>query len=389
MSDPQTENKPRGKPIDLQDLALLNQQIAALVRAGVPLESSLSMLAQADDSRGWFARFRAAEEGFAPPRQVGYGAQEFLMLRLAQRLREGRTFADALELEGAELPRLYRAVVIAGTRTGRLPEALEAVAKLAQATLQLRRRIDLALLYPALVLLLASFLFALVISFFVPSLVGAFYWLELPETAWLNRLEWLRERLWFWAWIVPALVVLLGTWWCASTRGRFGLKGTTDTTTWSAFNVIPGLSSILANFRRANFCDLLAMLLEHQVPLPDASVLAADAAGDSGLQRVAARIAEGVRSGHSLADCLVVGRELPPFLSWMLISGERQGNLVATLRQVAEVLRQRAASQSDWLRVVLPAALVVFIGGGAVLGYAVTVFGPMSQLLGRLGGFNP
>ncbi|MCX7421264.1 MAG: type II secretion system F family protein [Planctomycetia bacterium] len=389
MSDPQNDKKPRGKPIDLQDLALLNQEIAALVRAGVPLESSLSMLAQADDSRRWMKSYRLGEEGFAPPEKVGYGAQEVLMLRLAQRLREGRTFADALELEGADLPRIYRAVVIAGTRTGRLPEALEALAGFAQSTLQLRRRIDLALLYPALVLLLASFLFAGVISFFVPSLNGAFYWLELPETAWLKRLEWLRERLWFWAWIMPAIVVGLGGWWCTSTRGRFGLKGTTDVTAWSAFNAIPGLRSIVANFRRANFCDLLAMLLEHQVSLPEASLLAADAAGDMQLQRVAARIADGVRSGHSLADCLVVGRELPPFLSWMLISGERQGNLVATLRQVATVLRQRAGSQSDWLRVVLPSALVVIIGGGAVLGYAVTVFGPMSQLLGRLGGFNP
>ena len=389
MSESENDNKPRGKPIDLQDLALLNQEIAALVRAGIPLESSLSMLAQADDSRDWMRRYRNDEGGFSPPRQVGYGAQEVLMLRLAQRLREGRSFAEALQLEGAELPRIYRAVVIAGTRTGRLPEALEALAGFAQSTLQLRRRIDLALLYPALVLLLASFLFALVISFFVPSLVGAFYWLQLPEAAWVNRLEWLRERLWFWAWIVPAMVMALGAWWCASTRGRYGLKGTTDATTWSAFNVIPGLNSIVANFRRANFCDLLAMLLEHQVSLPEASLLAADAAGDVRLQRVAARIAEGIRNGHSLADCLVVGRELPPFLSWMLISGERQGNLVATLRQVAEVLRQRAASQSDWLRVVLPSALVVVIGGGAVLGYAVAVFGPMAQLLGRLGGFNP
>ncbi len=366
MSDPQNTNSAGAKPIDLQDLALLNQEIAALVRAGVPLESGLAMAGQAGD-----------------------GAQEMLMLRLAQRLREGRSFADALQMEGAELPRLYRAVVVAGARTGRLPEALEALAGFAQATLQLRRRIDLALLYPALVLLLASFMFAAVISFWVPSLNQAFYWLQLPETSWLTRLEWLRERLWFWAWIVPAVVMALGLWWCASTRGRYGLKGTTDASAWSAFTVIPGLRSIVANFRRANFCDLLAMLLEHKVSLPEASLLAADAAGDASLQRVAARIADGVRSGHSLADCLVVGRELPPFLSWMLVSGERQGNLVATLRQVAEVLRQRAASQSDWLRVVLPMVLLVFVGGGAVLGYAVAVFGPMSELLSRLGGFNP
>ena len=128
---------------------------------------------------------------------------------------------------------------------------------------------------------------------------------------------------------------------------------------------------------------------DHQVPLPEASLLAAEAAGDRPLQRVAARIASSVRSGHSLADCLAVGRELPPFVSWMLICGERQGTLITTLRQVADVLRQRAASQSDWLRIMLPTMLVVFIGGTAVLAYALAVFVPMSQLLHALGNYCP
>lgn len=353
------------KPLDLQDLALLNQEIAALVRAGVPLETGLAMAGQA-----------------------GSGAQEVLMLRLAQRLREGRSFAEALQLEGGELPRLYRAVVESGARTGRLPEALESLATFAQETLQLRRRIDLALLYPAMVLLLAGGLFAWLVSFWAPRLSGAFYSLQLPATEWVRAMVWLQQRLWSWAWIVPTGVLGLAAWWWVSTRGRHGVKGTTETMPWSAFRVLPGVRSIVSNFRRANFCDLFAMLLDHHVPLPDAAVLAADAAGDSSLRRVAARIAEGVRSGHTLADCLAVGRELPPFVSWMLISGERQGVLVKTLRQVADVSRQRAASQSDWLRIVLPTLLVVVVGGSAVLAYALAVFGPLSDLLRSLGAFN-
>ena len=117
--------------------------------------------------------------------------------------------------------------------------------------------------------------------------------------------------------------------------------------------------------------------------------LAAEASGDGTLRRVASRISDGVRAGHSLADCLAVGRELPPFISWMLICGERQGTLIATLRQVSDVLRQRAASDSDWLRVLLPTVLVVGVGGTAVMAYALAVFVPMSQLLRALGNFNP
>lgn len=115
----------QAKPLNLQDLALLNQEIAALVRAGVPLEAGLVMAGQS-----------------------GSGAQEVLMLRLAQQLREGQSFAEALQSVGGDLPKLYRAVVEAGARTGRLPDALESLATFAQQTLQLRRRIDLALMYP-------------------------------------------------------------------------------------------------------------------------------------------------------------------------------------------------------------------------------------------------
>ena len=354
------------KPLSLQELALLNQEIAALVRAGVPLESGLAMAGASGD-----------------------GAQEVLMLRLAQRLREGQSFAEALHSEGGELPRLYRAVVEAGARTGRLPEALESLATFAQQTLQLRRRIDLALLYPALVLLMSGVLFAWLVAFWVPRLNDAFFWLQIPSTNLVRCLVWLQQHLWSWAWVIPAAVCTLGGWWWFSTRGRYGLKGTTETSTWSAFRVLPGIRSIVANFRRANFCDLLAMLLDHQVPLPEASLLAAEAAGDGALRRVASRISDGVRAGHSLADCLAVGRELPPFVSWMLICGERQGTLIATLRQVSDVMRQRAASDSDWLRIMLPAVLIVGVGGTAVLTYALAVFAPMSQLLRALGEFNP
>ncbi|MFM9962120.1 MAG: type II secretion system F family protein [Planctomycetaceae bacterium] len=354
------------KPLDLQDLALLNQEIAALVRAGVPLESGLAMAGRS-----------------------GSGAQEILMLELAQRLRKGESFAEALHSVGGELPKLYRAVVEAGARTGRLPEALESLAMFAQETLKLRRRIDLALLYPTLVLLMSSLLFTWLVAFWVPRLSDAYFWLQIPETAWVQRLVWLNQNLRGWAWIIPAIVTTLGGWWWFSTRGWYGLKGTTETSTWSAFQILPGINTIVGNFRRANFCDLMAMLLDHQVPLPEASLLAAEASGDRPLQRVALRIATGVRAGRSLADCLALGRELPLFVSWMLICGERQGTLIKTLRQMADVLRQRAAAHSDWLRMMLPTVLVVLIGGTAVLAYALAVFVPMSQLLHALGNYSP
>ena len=76
--------------------------------------------------------------------------------------------------------------------------------------MQLRRHIDLALLYPAMVLILASGLFAGLISFWAPQLSSTYYALQLPMSNGVRIILWLEQHLWSWAWVVPSLVVMFG-----------------------------------------------------------------------------------------------------------------------------------------------------------------------------------
>ena len=171
------ELEPRGAgSITIDQLLALNAEIAALVRAGVPLERGLVVAGR--DLRGRLGRIATA---------------------LSLRLSRGESLSQALEGEGQAIPPLYRAVVEAGARSGQLPIALEGLARYVRGYTEARSAIGLALWYPLIVLSLAYVLFVAMVGLVVPRFVGAFDSLELAVPA---PLRWMSL-----AWRIPAVLV--------------------------------------------------------------------------------------------------------------------------------------------------------------------------------------
>src|SRR5689334_7744394 len=137
--------------ISVEELGALNDEIAALVRAGVPLERGL--LRAGSDLSGGLKRITQA---------------------LGSRLSRGESLGQALEAEKGAIPPLYRAVVEAGARSGRLPAALEGMAGYLRGVSDARRTIGLALWYPGMVLCLAYVLFAGLVFLVAPRFVSAY-----------------------------------------------------------------------------------------------------------------------------------------------------------------------------------------------------------------------
>ena len=135
--------------MSLDHLIALNDEIAALVRTGLPLERGLREVG--GDFRGRLSR---------------------AMTDLAERMSRGESLPEALTAEGKRLPRIYRAVVEAGLRAGRLAAALEGLAGFVRAYLDSRRAIGLALCYPLMVLTLAYGLFVLLVVQVVSRFLG-------------------------------------------------------------------------------------------------------------------------------------------------------------------------------------------------------------------------
>ena len=163
-----------------------------------------------------------------------------------------------------------------------------------------RRALGLALIYPAMVVVLDYGLFLLFVLRVAPRLSDAFESFRLGPLGTLELFDWLGTHLAYWAPIVPAALVILAiAWWDSGRAGaiRPGRLG-------GLLRLLPGVGSVFATAQAADFADLLALMVEHGVPLDEGIGLAAEAAGSRALRSSALVIAEGLRRGESVGASL-------------------------------------------------------------------------------------
>jgi general secretion pathway protein F len=341
--------------ISIEDLAALNEEISALVRAGMPLERGL--LGAGQDLPGGLGR---------------------ITRMLGERMKRGETLAQALEAEKAAIPPLYRSVVEAGARSGRLPIALEGLARYVRGYSEARAAVGVALWYPIVVLTLAYGLFLGLVVLVVPRFVLAFDSLRIAVPWPLVVLQRLGELAPYWWPVWPILLVLLVVaWW------RSGRTSTFQSTSWSVLRMIPWMRSLLSDYEAAGFAELLALLLENGVPLPRAVQLAAASTGNAAAIAGAKKMAEGVERGESPAEAArgLTDRAIRPLIRWSLSAGESQGSTVKSLHALAPMYRLRGLHQAEKLQLFLPTILMLLIGGTATLLYGLTLFLPLVGLL--------
>lgn len=357
MADGERDARPTG-PITLDQLLALNEEIAALVRAGVPLDRGL--LEAGRDVRGRLGRIAGI---------------------LGRRLSRGESLEQALEAESRAIPPLYRAVVEAGARAGQLPAALEGMARYVRGLSDTRAAIGLALWYPGLVAAMAYFLFVGLIFLVVPRFVATFETLGLAASWPLRWLERLGATVPFWWPLGPILIVTLGVFWIRSGTA-LGVRGGI----WGGLRLFPWMGSLLADYEAASFAELLALLLEHQVPYPSAIVLAADAAGGARLADGAHRAAEAVSRGEPAAAAVDAAgpHAFPPMLRWTLASAPARGSLADSLRHMAGLYRRRARYRAEQIALFLPMVLTLVVGAGAAAFYALSLFVPLLEIMGGL-----
>src|SRR3954465_11575786 len=113
-----------------EELIALNEEIAGMARAGLPLDQGLAALA----------------------REMGKGRLQRVTAQLADDLRAGCTLPQALERQRGRVPPYYAALVTAGIRSGRVSEVLATLTVYARSLAELRSTIVSAIFYPAVVL---------------------------------------------------------------------------------------------------------------------------------------------------------------------------------------------------------------------------------------------
>jgi type II secretory pathway component PulF len=349
---------PEPSHVSLDDLLALNAEIAALGRAGVPIEEGL--LALSGDMPGRLGRLAS---------QIGIRASRGEPLE--------RIVAD----QALRLPPVYRAIVEAGIKSGRLSTALESLAGSLRRLSEARRGILAASLYPLIECSLVCFAFALFCMYLAPLLGERFDALKAPYVGWFHVLVWLGRFGWYWGLGVPALILGFAGFWAYESRRaivaepRFGRR---------LMGWMPWVGAMLRDSQQATFAEIAGLLVEHSLPLHEAIRLAADAAGDANLWAAAWAFAEASRRGEPIVKAAAAQPQLPPSLRWLILTARDQAALSASLRHVAARLQRRAQDEAERARVFLPVLMLVGLGGVVTACYVLSLFVPYTTLLRAL-----
>jgi len=337
------------------DLTALNEQIAAMARAGLPLDQGLDGLA----------------------REMGRGRLRDVTDALARDLRAGHPLPEALARQEGRIPPYYANLVTAGVQTGRLPEVLTTLTTYARSVAATRSIVGEALFYPALVLIVGAGLFTALAMFILPQFDQIFqdFGLRLPLATQLvldigrHPVEIL---------VVPAAVIGGGIIiaWLASRFTRRGRR-------WWARGVyaVPLVGGVIRSARLAAFTDLLGMLVEYGVPLPTAFKLAGAASSDPVMAEQAAEVETRLSQGMPLAEAFRGRGLVPQWVAWLAAAGEQRGGLAGTLREVASLYRRQVDTRAAVLRSVLPPFVVIATAGFLTAFFALAVMMPMINLL--------
>ena len=336
------------------DLIALNDEIAAMARAGLPLDQGLSALAQ----------------------EMGRGKLRRVTAQLAADLRAGHTLAEALQRQGNRLPPYYAGLVEAGVRSGRVAEVLATLTTYARSLANLRATIVDAALYPAVVMAFAVAILVVVLGFLMPQFGTIFkeFNMRLP-LATEGLLAVFRRPAFVVAPVLAAVgaVLLVRAVLAGSERGRCY---------WArAVYALPVVGTLIRAARLAAFTDLLALLIDHGLPLPRAFQLAGQASSDPFLAAGARRAQQDLEAGLPLGPTLRQRLLVPELIAWMTAAGEQRGELGRTLHHVAEVYRRQVDRRAALLRTVLPPLLIIGTAGVLVGVFVIALMLPMFKLL--------
>jgi len=350
-SGPSAGRPSAAKPISLADLIAFNEEVASLVRVGLPIEVGLGGAEAPKSIRQITARFR-------------------------EELRRGSSVRQALDDSGVQFPPSYLAIVEAGLRSNRLNDALVSAGAFARTLLEMQHQIRAALVYPVLLFTIAYAFFLLLLKELVPRINGLVTVSGGTPQPLLQVLEYLSQTMLYWGPALPVLVLF-----ALLAAGVIPLPLVRPSAALlERIHVLPWVGRIVRDSQSAGFCQLLAILVDREVPLPVSLELASASTGNRRLADECRRIAADLRRGVPFGEALQTAVALPAFTRWMLASGNDQGGLAAVMATLSDIYRRRSDSQRQLFSLSAPLILTVVIGGTAVALYCVMVFLPMRDL---------
>ena len=343
--------------VSAKDRALVLRQLATLLNAGLPLEAALSVLVE----------------------QANTASLRRALAAIRSRVIEGQSLSAAMAEQPQLFARLHTASVAAAERAGQLQAVLLRLAEHAEQQQVARRGIGVALVYPALLAVVAVLVVAGLLGLVVPRVVVVFEHSG-QSLPWITRsLMALAEGVQAYGllFVLASLLTLLLAW-------RLLQQPTLRLRFDAMLLRVPWLGALLAASETAMMARTLAILVDSAVPLVEALSVTASVANNRLVAEDLQQAASQVREGRSLSQSLAAATWLPAVSRRLIESGERSGELVAMLGHSGQLQAQSVAAATAVLLAVVQPVLILLVGV-AVLYIVLAIMLPilnMSQLMG-------
>ena len=312
-----------------------SRQMAAFIRAGVPLVEALTVFEEESDNQSF--------------RRVLY--------EMRDALEQGRTLSQAAAEHRHAFPPFYLSMLRSAELTGQLDVVLDQAARYIERDLDAKRKIRAALAYPAVIFTVAIVAVVVLTVFVLPRFRTFFESLgaELPLvtrvllafTGWLGR----------WWWLIFGVILLMGLIFYLSLKTHQGRRA------WHAFLLkIPLIGEIARYIIIERFSRMLSALVQAGVPMPEATATVRDATTNLIYQEAIANVRTAMLEGEGLSQPIVRTGVFPGALTQMVRVGESTGTLDQQLVTSALFYEQELEFKLKRLTTLFEPAMIVFVG---------------------------
>jgi len=318
-----------------KSLALVTRQMATLIQAGLPLEEALQAIAQQSDQQ----RLKS------------------IILAVRAKLLEGHNLADSLAQFPRAFPKLYRATVAAGEHSGHLDKVMNRLADHTEESQQFKQKIQMAMIYPCLLVLLSITMVSGLMIYIVPDVIKVFINTGQPLptlTVGLVAISDFVGRYGLLLLLLPVMLAAIGRQLMQKERVRLQVH--------KRLLHLLFIKRFSRGFNTAQYASTLSILTSSGLPLVDAMRISTDVLGNDYLRVQMQQATLRVQEGSSLHDSLSLSGYFPPMMLHMIASGEASGELDSMLERTADYQAKDLQNLVTVLVGLFEPAMLLFMG---------------------------
>lgn len=341
----------RSRKLSSRTLALTTRQLATLITVAPVDEALRTLMLQAElpDVRGVLSGVHAG-------------------------VVEGQRLSEAMARQGAAFPPLYRATVAAGEASGALGPILERLAEGLERDQQVRGKVITALVYPAVLALVALGVVTALMVFVVPKVVDQFDSMNQTLPLLTRAVIGVSDLMRTWGWLI-ALVLAGGIGGFVVGMRNTGFRLAVD----RRLLRLPVVGRLTRDLHGARMARTLSTMIAAGLPVLEGLTITARTVSNRALRASTEMMADAVREGGGLSAAMRRADVFPPILVHMTASGEASGRLEPMMERAADYLEREFSTFTAVMLSFLEPAIIVVMGGVVAL-IVLSILLPILQI---------